>query len=130
MDKVSASIGLKKYETLISSATNSLIADEPTDIGGEDLGFSPPELLAASLAACTCATLRMYADRKGYALEKVEVDVTFERDKEANTSQMTRKINLIGNMSQEEKDRMLVIANSCFIHKTLTNPISISSELV
>jgi putative redox protein len=130
MDNVTASIGLKKYETQIHTATNNIIADEPIDIGGEDLGFSPPELLCASLAACTCATLRMYADRKGYQLDQVNVDVSFERDAATNTSQMVRKIKLTGNLSPEERDRILVIANSCFIHKTLSNPISISSSLV
>lgn len=129
MAKIKASIGLKKYKTLISSDTNQIIADEPLDLGGEDLGFSPTELLAASLGACTCATLRMYADRKQWPLEDVEVKVNFERDATINQSTIHRKIQLFGNLTKEQKQRLLTIANSCYVHRTLSNPIHILSEL-
>jgi putative redox protein len=129
MSTVKAAIGKEHYATSIRSATNQLTADEPADFGGGDVGFSPSELLAASLAACTSITLRMYADRKAWPLESVEVEVDFERDAEAKASTFSRKIKLLGNLDEEQKTRLLQIANKCPIHQTLTHPITINTHL-
>ncbi len=127
---IKASIQKNHYKTTLTNGRNELIADEPTDVGGADLGFSPSELLCSALAACTCATLRMYADRKGWALEDVQVSIDYERDKDTNTTHFKRHITLIGDLSDVEKARLLDIANKCPIHKVLTNPIEILTELV
>ncbi|MBE9462299.1 OsmC family protein [Dyadobacter subterraneus] len=130
MAKVFASIGSALYKTEIKTATNSLIADEPISAGGMDLGFSPEELLASALAACTCGTLRMYANRKGWVeLTEINVHVEFSRDVQANVSQMNRKIELVGELSEEQKTRLLAIANKCPIHNTLTHTITIDTTL-
>jgi putative redox protein len=129
MSTVHAHIGKDHFKTEIKSEKNTLWADEPLSNGGEELGFSPSELLAASLSACTSITLRMYADRKGWPLEEVKVEVNFERDTTANTSKITRNIALIGNLDEGQRNRLLDIANLCPIHKTLSNPISIVSFL-
>lgn len=130
MDIVNAHITKELYKTIISTATNSLIADEPEEIGGKDLGFNPNELLAAALAACTSATLRMYADRKAWDLSEVKIEVSFERDAKLNQSFIKRKIELIGNLDEEQRKRLFTIANSCPTHKTLSNPIEIETSLV
>ena len=130
MAKIHARIEQAHYKTTLTTATNQLIADEPTDSGGEDLGFSPSELLAAALGTCTAVTLRMYADRRNMPLDNVDVDVTFERDAAQNTSAIHRTITLTGNLTEEQRQKLLHIANQCFIHKTLSNPIVISTELV
>jgi putative redox protein len=130
MDTVTGRIGTEKYKTLLSNGRHQLTADEPETAGGTDLGFSPPELLCAALSACTCLTLRMYADRKQWPLENVEATVTFERDAPNNTSFMNRRIALGGPLSDEQRTRLLSIANQCFIHRTLTGKIEIVSELV
>jgi putative redox protein len=129
MTKITASIGTELYKMEIKTATNTLIADEPVALHGKDLGFSPAELLAASLGACTCATLRMYANRKGWDLADVKVDVNFERDAKNNISFFTRTIKVSGQLDKEQKLRLLAIANSCFIHQALTNAIDIKTEL-
>lgn len=130
MAKVIASIGSALYKTEIKTATNSLISDEPISAGGMDLGFSPEELLASALAACTCGTLRMYANRKGWVeLTEINVHVEFSRDVQANVSQMNRKIELVGILSEEQKARLLFIANKCPIHSTLTHTITIDTTL-
>ena len=72
----------------------------------------------------------MYADRKEWPLEQVDVSVSFERDQENSGSNMNRLIELHGNLNFEQRERLLQIANQCFIHKTLTNPINISTQLV
>lgn len=131
MEIVNAHIGKELYKTTIQTATNNtIISDEPEEVGGKNLGFNPKELLAAALSACTSATLRMYADRKGWDLAEVKVEVQLERDMKENKSFITRKVELLGNLDEEQRAKLLVIANSCPIHKILTNPIEITTSLV
>ncbi|MCA6449863.1 MAG: OsmC family protein [Chitinophagaceae bacterium] len=131
MDKVSSSIKTDLYKIEIQSPSgNLLIADEPMDKGGKDLGFSPKELLIAALAACTSATLRMYADRKQWDLQEVKIDLDLDRNDSENKTYINRKIRLIGNLDEEQRARLLDIANKCPIHKILSNPIGIHTELL
>ena len=131
MAKIQASIGSVLYKTEIKSATNSIISDEPVSAGGMDLGFSPEELLASALAACTCGTLRMYANRKGWVeLTGINVAVEFSRNVQLNVSQMKRNIELVGELTEEQKARLLAIANKCPIHNALTHTITIDTELL
>ena len=129
MGKIKALIGTELYKTEIKSETNFIISDEPESSGGKDLGFAPKELLASSLAACTCITLRMYANRKGWDLTDVKVEVTFETDSVDNKFKIMCNIQLFGNLENDQKNRLLNIANKCPIHKILTNPIEITTEL-
>jgi putative redox protein len=130
MAKVYANIGTALYKTDIKTATNRIIADESVSAGGMDLGFSPQELLASALAACTCGTLRMYANRKGWLeVTGIHVEVEFTKDVQPNVSQMTRTIEIIGVIDEEQKKRLLAIANKCPIHTTLTHTITIDTTL-
>src|SRR3954470_2393355 len=107
MAKITSTIGHEPYKIDVKSPTgNVVIADEPIDKGGKDSGFSPKELLASALAACTSATVRMYADNKGWALEEVKIDVALERDDAANKTIIDRKIQFIGNLSDEQRKRL------------------------
>lgn len=126
---IHAHIEKQVYKTQLSNHQHEILADEPVENGGADLGFSPSDLLCASLAACTSITLRMYADRKEIALESVDVDIWFEEDKEQGITKLHRKIKLEGAISEEQKTRFLQIADKCHIHKILTHPIQITSEL-
>ncbi len=130
MAKITANIGRTPYATTLSNENHTLLADEPIEEGGGNTGFTPDELLAASLAACTSITLRMYADRKGWPLDSVEVAVDFERDSVTKTASMLRKIKLFGTLDDEQKSRLLQIADKCPIHQTLTHSISIQSTLL
>ncbi|MFV8342576.1 OsmC family protein [Flavobacterium sp. XS2P39] len=129
MIKITAHIGQDLYKTEIKSASNMIISDEPESAGGKDLGFAPKELLASSLAACTCITLRMYASRKEWDLTAIKVEVTFEKDAIENKSKMMRNIQLFGNLDNAQKARLLNIADRCPMHQILTNPIQILTEL-
>lgn len=125
MYQVAGRIGKDHYRAEIKSERNTIIADEPFDVGGKDLGFSPSELLASSLAACTCITVRMYADRKGWDLEEVIAEVSLE--KLEGKSKFTRKVEFKGTLDQDQRTRLAAIANKCPIHQTLTNPIEIET---
>jgi putative redox protein len=128
MASVAAMNKREHYRTeIISPSGNTLIADEPVSNGGEDLGFSPTELLASSLAACTCVTLRMYADRKGWELDHIYVDVNVAPGE--GKTLFARKIKLSGNLDAQQLDRLLYIANACPISRILSNPIDIQTVL-
>lgn len=126
---IDAVIGKDHYRTSLRSATREMIADEPTDLGGQDLGFSPQALLAAALASCTCITLRMYADRKQWPLASVHTHVEFTQDIAAKSSLFERTITLHGDLDEEQRDRLLTIANRCYVHETLTGTISVTTDL-
>ena len=129
MIKVTAHIGKELYKTEIKSDTNTIISDEPNTVGGKDLGFSPRELLASSLASCTSITLRMYANRKGWDLTDVKVEVDFEWNEDKSKSVINRRIALFGTLDDSQRERLLKIANNCPIHKILSNPIEIGTIL-
>ncbi|HSF56403.1 MAG TPA: OsmC family protein [Algoriphagus sp.] len=130
MAKITSSIKKEQFKTeLHSPSGNVLIADEPIAVGGKNLGFSPSELLASALSACTSATLRMYADRKGWPLDEVKIDLELQFIREENRTQIERKITLIGQLDEQQTERLLAIANACPIHKILSNPIAIDTKL-
>lgn len=115
------------------------LADEPVTYGGTDKGMTPYQFLSAGLAACTSMTIRMYARRKGWPLEKIHVDVTHDKvhAQDCETCQSTvgkvdvfsRKIHLTGPLDDEQKQRLLEIADKCPVHRTLENEIAIRTAL-
>lgn len=129
MAKISSSIKQVPYKVEIKSPTgNMVIADEPVEKGGKDLGFSPKELLASALAACTSATVKMFANQNNLDLEEVKIQVDLERDDVANKTLISRKIQFVGNLDEAQKTKLLRVANACPVHKILTNPIEIKTE--
>ncbi len=131
MVKVNATISSLNYKTEITSGSasaNKIISDEPLEGGGKEEGLSPWELLCASLASCISITLRMYADRKGWPMEKVDVEVNYHRDEETNTPRLSSIIHFSGGLSFEQKQRLLYIADKCPIHQALSNPITITTS--
>ena len=127
---VNAKIGRDHYKVVLSAGKNTIIGDEPIDKGGGDEGMNPYEILASALGACTCATVRMYADRKEWRLEGINVTLTLTRDDEKNATNITRDIEFVGALSPEERERLLAIANKCPVHKILTNPINIQTTVI
>jgi len=129
MATVKANIGKELYRIEITSPTgNVVMADESIEKGGQDKGFSPFELLASSLAACTCATLRSYADHKGIDLQKVNVEI-IQTQQDGKTI-FNRKLQLIGNFNEAQRTRMLQVANACPVHRALSGPIEINTQLI
>jgi putative redox protein len=125
MYEIKASIAREHYKTILAAGENFLTADEPETTGGRGKGFSPGELLAASLGACISITLRMYADRKEWPLEKVEVDVSVDRDEHSNITNIRKSLVLVGDLDDKQRTRLRAVADKCPIHKILSNTIHI-----
>jgi putative redox protein len=102
---------------------HSLIADEPEDKGGSDLGPSPTALLAGSLAACTAITVEMYADRKGWELPKLKVSVEFEGSYVKGDASYEVILHLPGGLTEEQTQRITTIAGKCPVHKALAGEV-------
>jgi putative redox protein len=128
------------YATEIQAGGHELHADEPTDLGGTDTGPTPYELLISALGACTSITLRMYADRKGWPLERIEVRLSHDKihardcqDCESATGKIDvieREIELYGPLDDEQRQRLLEIADKCPVHKTLHAEVKVRTRLV
>jgi putative redox protein len=127
---ITGAIGRDHYRVTLRTHNHTIIADEPTESGGGDEGMNPHEILASSLGACTCATLRMYADRKAWPLDGIQVIITLARDIEQNATNIHRDITLLGDLTDEQRTRLMEIADKCPVHKTLTNPINIDTSLL
>jgi putative redox protein len=131
MVTVKAKIGAAHFTTEIENdAGTMLLADEPVAQGGAGMGFSPTELFDASLAACTSITIRMYADRKGWPLDDVHVTIGSTHDDAKEVTYIERNIQLNGDLDEEQRDRLLQIADHCPLHKIMTNPIHIKTNVV
>nr|MBL8410690.1 OsmC family protein [Dechloromonas sp.] len=129
---VVAENGKGRYQQEVRVGQHVLLADEPESVGGADAGPAPFDFLMAALGACTSMTLRMYAERKGLALTGVSVALSHEKiDLDGvRRDRISRRITLHGDLDPAQRQRMLEIANKCPVHKTLSQPVLIDSELV
>jgi len=123
-----AYIGREHYQTTITSAGHTLIADEPESSMGTDLGMNPYSLLLSSLGSCTAITLRMYADRKMWIVNSIYVKLDLYRVN--SDTIIERKLSFTGNLTEEQTNRLINIANSCPIHQILTGNVDIKTSLV
>jgi putative redox protein len=118
----------KGYAHSLTARHHTLVADEPESAGGSDTGPSPTELLALSLASCTAITLELYADRKGWDLGKVEVDVDYE-SRSSVPVRYDVVVKLPAELSQEQVDKLLVIAGKCPVHRALAGDVPINDRI-
>ena len=131
--------GTGTYTQQITAGLHRLFADEPRPIS-EDAGPTPYDLLLAGLGACTSMTVRMYADKKGWPLERVEVTLRHNRIHaedcaECETtkgliSHIDRSIELVGDLDDTQRQRLLEISERCPVHQTLTSEVNIATSLV
>lgn len=138
-NRVVVRTGATGYRTEILANGHPLVADEPVSVGGTNTGPSPYELLAAALGACTTMTLRMYADRKGWPLEEVEVRVEHEKIHCADCADtshpgskidhLSRELALEGPLDDEQIKRLVEIADRCPVHRTLHSEIRVTTTL-
>lgn len=118
--------GEGKLQHVIEIGPHRLLTDAPKIYGGEETGPEPHALLAASLGACTALTVTMYAHRKNMDLQ--DIDVRIEHQQEEGSYVLRRHIRYIGNLTDEDKQRLTDIANKCPVHKTLSGQIRIETN--
>lgn len=126
---VVAEVGFGRYAQVVYDGKHRLTADEPMEAGGLDTGPSPYRLLLAALGACTSITVRMYAERKKWPLRHVAVRLRHGKShakdsaaadrKPAKIDHIEREIELAGDLSDDQRQRLLEIANKCPVHQTL-----------
>ena len=102
---------------------HQLLADEPTDLGGDDEGPSPQELLAASLASCTAITIEMYARRKGWDIGPVEIECEYVPAERGCPTKFRLDFRFPSGCTEEQIERLRVIAAKCPVHRTLEGEV-------
>lgn len=128
------------FTTRIQTKKHSLIADEPTDIGGDDFGPTPYEYLNAAIAACTTMTLKMYAERKQWDLQEVYVylshsrkhsdDLKMDLDQPKYLDHINKKLKFVGNLDEDQKNKLKDIASRCPVHKTVASEVIFETEVL
>ena len=127
------------FPNLVAAGRHRLRADEPESVGGTDTGPDPYSFLLTSLGACTSMTIRLYADRKGYPLERAEVRLKHSKvhaddcaaceTKSGKVDVIEREIELLGDLSDEQRADLLRIADRCPVHRTLHSEIHVATQL-
>lgn len=131
----------ENYQVEISDERHIWIADEPLDSGGDDAGPGTYDLLLSSLAACTIITLHMYAGRKGWPLERVEIEMSTEKipardcdDCESDPNEMVdiieSRVQFHGDLDEGQLKRLGQIAGRCPIHRSLSSETKIRTQVV
>jgi len=127
---IQATIGNFKYKVAIKWRNGILHADEPFSSGGQDTGPDPFTLLLSSLASCTLSTLRMYIDRKDWKIPEIFIEVNmYQENDQIFTTTIERKISFNKEISEEQKEKLFIIANKCPISKILGNQIIINTTI-
>jgi putative redox protein len=121
------STGAGAYPTSITARRHTMVADEPPSNGGGDTGPAPYELLLGALAACTSITVRMYAARKGWPLDRVDVAATYQR--RHDEERIHRTIELHGALDDDQRARLLEIAGKTPVTRTLERAVPIETRL-
>ena len=123
------------FDTHVTAGRHEFAADEPVDVGGSDAGPSPYEFLLTALGSCTVMTLRLYAQRRGYPLTGITVQLGHDRvhardcatcdTDEGHLDRIRRTITLAGELTDAQRADLLRVADRCPVHRTLSSPILI-----
>jgi putative redox protein len=127
MARASARIAAARYRTDIRAGTHALVADEGAALGGMETGPAPYELLLAALGACTAMTLKMYAERKGWPLAAVEVDLAYHKADDA--ARIDRQLSIEGPLDADQRARLADIAERTPVTLTLKSGVTIVTQL-
>ena len=139
MGKFAVAVTKDTYTTQVSTPDHMGLTDEPIELGGQNKGPSPYDLLMGALASCTSITLRMYINRKGWDVQRIRVRVDYSQDykedcescskAEKRINVFDRKISFEGSLDDEKKTRLLEIADKCPVHIALEKNARIITQL-
>lgn len=139
MNNFAVAVTKDSYTTQVSTPNHIGLTDEPIELGGQNKGPSPYDLLIGALASCTAITLRMYINRKGWDVQRIRVRVNYTRDYREDCESCSsaqkkidvfeRIIHIEGNIDDKMKERILQIANKCPVHLTLENNAKIKTRM-
>jgi putative redox protein len=117
------------YTHDIKVGDHVITADEPEEQGGQDMGPSPQELLSAALASCTAVTMEMYAKRKGWNIEGLEVEARYQPAERGCPTRFELVIRMPSHLSEEQVERLQVIAAKCPVHRTLEGEVAFDERV-
>ncbi|MGJ1204468.1 OsmC family protein [Sphingobacterium lactis] len=131
-NEVLVSIGEEAYTTTVQYEELSLLADEPIELGGQNKGLTPTQLLLSSVGTCKAITMRMYINRKAWKVNKIEIKMSSEVQKSdlQQTTYITCNITIDGDLDEEQRRRIYTIGEKCPVQKMLQHPIVIESNLI
>lgn len=138
-DGIVVKSGHGKFGTEVHTASHRFVADEPVSYGGDDSGPTPYDLLLAALGTCTAMTMRMYAQRRKWPLEGTTIHLTHDRNheedcehaiegEEGSIQALHRRIALEGDLTDEQRDKIMEIADKCPVHRTLVGHLHIHTR--
>jgi putative redox protein len=127
--KASASRDGGTFKHTVQVRDHQMTVDEPMDVGGDDAGPDPQELLAVSLATCTAITMEMYAARKGWDIGHVEVDVEYSPAERGCPTKFQLVMRLPDNLPEEQVERLSVIAAKCPVHRALDGEVMFQERI-
>jgi putative redox protein len=127
MARAKGSIGAVNYAVKVRAGHHDLVVDESPELGGRDAGPAPYDVLLAALAGCTAITLRMYAERKQWPLEALDVDLHYVR--EGDQQRIDRVLTVQGNLTDEQKARLADVAERTPVTLTLKSGLAILTEM-
>lgn len=131
-NEVQVTIEEENYITKVAYGDLSILSDEPEELGGQNKGLTPNQLLLASVGSCKVITMRMYANRKNWDVKKINIQLSSESVKSdlQQTTYIKCHISFEGNLDEDQIKRLYIIADKCPIQKILQNPIVIESNVI
>jgi putative redox protein len=127
--KASSTRAGESFRHRVTVRSHELISDEPERTGGHDAGPSPQELLAASLASCTAITVQMYAQRKGWEVGDIGVDVNYEPAQRGSPTKFDLSLRLPKELPEDQRERLMQIAAKCPVHRTLESEVMFDEKV-
>ncbi|QKK07719.1 MAG: OsmC family protein [Planctomycetota bacterium] len=128
-NEVTVTVGAQPFTTTVTSGRHQLTADEPGDLGGHDEGPAPTSLLLASIATCKVITAKMYADRKGWPVERIDATARAAAVAGHVISRVEVELTVTGDLTDDQRQRVLEIAEKCPVQKAVSTGIVVASKL-
>ena len=129
-DTITVELGSEPYRTRVTAGEHVFFVDEPGSLGGGDTAADPYSLLLGALGACKAITAKMYAQRKGWALDDVRLDLVHSRPNgRGNPELIEISLSFVGDLTNEQRERLKEVTNACPVSKTIEGELEVQSVL-